>query len=194
MGSDSPEAPPVNDSQYVNRMRHASPTPMVAMEKYGPRKRRSGCAVNDSTPATMPPAIHAGCGGRWLARISLPATKPPMPNIAEWPKLTWPAKPPIQFHASAPVTVMNARVMMLCRSSDRPMVTGSAASAPTTATNATMAHGGAIRARGGVIFAPARRVGPAAPGRSAEHRSRVADLRPSAPRLSPEHALAEQAA
>jgi hypothetical protein len=45
--------------------------------------------------------------------MSRAATKPPMPNMAAWPKLTCPTKPPIQFHASVPAIIRNARVRRL---------------------------------------------------------------------------------
>jgi hypothetical protein len=57
---------------------------------------------------------QAAQNGRSNASASRAATKPPTPNIAEWPKEICPTYPPSQFHASAAAMNMKVRPITLC--------------------------------------------------------------------------------
>src|SRR6266404_5443710 len=112
MGSDIPDEPPVNESQYVQTSRVASPTPMVAIEKYGPRNRSVGWPqISAKRPATTPPTIQAGTNGKPSDSSTRAVTKPPMPNMAACPKLTCPRYPPSQFQADAAAIPMKVSVI-----------------------------------------------------------------------------------
>src|SRR2546425_1270795 len=82
-----------------------------------------------------------------------PATNPPKPNIAAWPKLTWPRYPPSQFQARAVAIASNVSVSWLCQYR-LPWTSGRMARIAAAATTAMRARG---RTHGGRMrFIPAR--------------------------------------
>ena len=65
MPSVNPEAPPVNEFQLSAINRVASPMPMVAMAKYGPRNLKAGGPIRiEYTPATRPPTGKVSKSGQ----------------------------------------------------------------------------------------------------------------------------------
>src|ERR1700693_3138864 len=97
----TPDAPPVSELQLSTINRLASPMPIVAIAKYGPRSRNAGGPmISEKSAARPPPAGKVAKSGQ-PAAVSNAVAYAPLPKNAAWPHAPCPVKPPRTFQLVA---------------------------------------------------------------------------------------------